>query len=205
MTKADASYNLHATLGHMSYSRIERMVRRGIWNGYNFDRKFLKDMLNVRCDICLRAKITDASHTGHLYRAARPWRTFSFDVTGPFAAASIHGNYYQSAMMDTCSAMVYGEFLKNKDEAYDVLSDFFDTEIVALRGRDTTEFEIILMSDLGEAHTNKIIKLCRKHGILKQSTAGYTPQHNAFVKRWFRTIGEMSRSQLLQFDMEEEF
>ena len=60
------------------------------------------------------------------------------------------------------------------------------------------------MSDLGEAHSNKIIKLCRKHGILKQSTAGYNPQHNAFVERWFRTVGEMSRSQLLQFDMEEE-
>ena len=73
-------------------------------------------MLNVKCDICLRAKITDASHTGHLYRATRPWRTFSFDVTGPFAAASIHGNYYQSAMMDTCSAMVYGDFLKQNAE-----------------------------------------------------------------------------------------
>ena len=80
-TKADASYNLHATLGHMPYSRIERMVRKRIWNGYSYDRKFLKDMLNVRCDICLRAKITDASHTGQLYRATRPWRTFSFDVT----------------------------------------------------------------------------------------------------------------------------
>jgi hypothetical protein len=42
----------------------------------------------------------------------------------------------------------------------------------------------------------------QKHGILKQSTAGYTPQHNAFVERWLRTIGELSRSQLLQFDME---
>ena len=94
--------------------------------------------------------------------------------------------------MDTCSAMVYGDYLNNKDEAHDVLSYFFDTEIEALRGRDTTEFEIILMSDLGEAHTNKIIKLCRKHGILKQSTAGYTPQHNAFGERWFRTVGEMS-------------
>ena len=36
--------------------------------------------------------------------------------------------------MDTCSAMVYGDYLKNKDEAHDVLSYFFDTEIVALRG-----------------------------------------------------------------------
>ena len=80
VTKADASYNLQATLGHMPYSRIKRMVRKGIWNGYSFDRKFLQDMLNVRCDICLRAKITNASHSGHLYRAARPWRIFSFDV-----------------------------------------------------------------------------------------------------------------------------
>jgi hypothetical protein len=138
VNKADASYNLHATLGHMPYSRIERMVRKGIWNGYSFDRKVLQDMLNDRCDICLRAKITDASHTGHLNRAARPWRTFSFDVTGPFAAASIHGNYYQSAMMDTCSAMVYGDYLKNKGEAHDVLSYFFDMEIVELRWKDTT-------------------------------------------------------------------
>ena len=107
--------------------------------------------------------------------------------------------------MDTCSAMVYGDYLQKKDEADDVLSYFFDTEIVVLRRRDTTELEIILVSDLGEAHTNKIIKLCRKHGILKQSTAGYTPQYNAFVERWFRTVGEMSRSQLLQFDMKEEF
>jgi transposase InsO family protein len=74
-----------------------------------------------------------------------------------------------------------------------------------LRGKDTTAFKIILMSNLGEAHSNKIIKLCRKHGIFKQTTAEYTPQLNAFVERWFQTVGEMSRSQILQFDMEKEF
>ena len=37
-------------------------------------------------------------------------------------------------MIDTCSAMVYGDYLKNKDEVHDVLPYFFDTEIVALRG-----------------------------------------------------------------------
>jgi hypothetical protein len=81
--------------------------------------------------------------------------------------------------------MVYGDYLKNKDEAHDVLSYFFNTEIVESRGRDTTEFEIIVMSDLDKAHSNKIIKLCRKHGTLKQTTAEYTPSHRAFVERWF--------------------
>ena len=56
------------------------------------------------------------------------------------------------------------------------------------------------MSDLEEAHSKKVISLCNKYGIVKQATAGYTPQHNAMVERWFRTNSEMS-----QFNMEEEF
>ena len=41
--------------------------------------------------------------------------------------------------------------------------------------------------------------------MLKQSTGGYTPQHNAFSERWFRTISEMSTCQMLQFDLPEAF
>ena len=61
------------------------------------------------------------------------------------------------------------------------------------------------MSDLGEAHSKRVINLCNKYGIVKQATAGYTPQHNAVVERWFRTNGEMSRCQLSQFNMEKSF
>jgi hypothetical protein len=77
------------------------------------------------------------------------------------------------------------DYLTAKDEVYKVLSDYFETEITILRGRDHTLFEIFLMSDLGEAHSKKVINLCNKYGIVKQATAGYTPQHNAVVKRWF--------------------
>ena len=69
--------------------------------------------------------------------------------------------------------------------------------------RDPTVFKIFLMSDLEEAHSKKVINLCNKYGIVKQATAGYTPQHNALVERWFRTNGEMSRCQLSQFNMED--
>ena len=61
-------------------------------------------------------------------------------------------------------------------------------------------FEIFL-SDLGEAHSKFVILLCNKYGKVKQATAGYTPQHNAIVERWFRTNGEMSRGQLSQFNL----
>ena len=69
MTKIDARYNLHATLGHMPYSRIERMILKGQWNGYSLDLKLLKQLVNIKCDICMRAKLTDSSHTGNLHTA----------------------------------------------------------------------------------------------------------------------------------------
>ena len=51
----------------------------------------------------------------------------------------------------------------------------------------------------------KVIKLCSKYDMVKQTTAGYTSQVDASAERYFRTNGEMSRCQLAQFEMEEEF
>jgi hypothetical protein len=64
-----------------------------------------------------------------------------------------------------------------------VLLDFCETEITKIRGKDNTVFKIFLMSDLREAHSKKVISLWNKYGIVKQATAGYTPQHNAIVER----------------------
>jgi hypothetical protein len=61
------------------------------------------------------------------------------------------------------------------------------------------------MSDLGEAHSKKVIRLCNQYGIVKQATAGYTPQHNANVEIWCQTNDEMSRCQLSQFKIEKQF
>ena len=58
--------------------------------------------------------------------------------------------------------------------------------------RNTGNFELFVMSDLNEAKSKKIIKQCSQHGLVKQTTAGYTPQVNAFAERYFRTNGEMS-------------
>jgi hypothetical protein len=41
-------------------------------------------------------------------------------------------------------------------------------------------FEIFLMSDLGEAPSKKMIRLCNNYGIVKLATAGYTPQYNGY-------------------------
>ena len=98
--------------------------------------------------------------------------------------ASVYENWYQCAIIDTYSKNVWDNYLAAKDDVYKVLPAFCETEITRLRERDPTMFEIFLMSDLGEAHSKLVIRLCNKYGIFKQAKAGYTPQHNAIVERW---------------------
>ena len=152
----------------------------------------------------MKAKITDSSHGGHLFYSDESWHTFSFDITGPFQQRSIHGCFYMSALMDTATKFVFDDYLQDKDEVHDKISWFLENYITALRGRTGAIYEIILLTDLGEAHSYKIIKTFCKYGVLKRTTSGYTPDHNAFSERFFCTVGEMSRCQMLQLDCEEE-
>ena len=41
-TKTDAIYKLHVTLGHLPYSRIERMILKGIMKRYTIDVNLIK-------------------------------------------------------------------------------------------------------------------------------------------------------------------
>jgi transposase InsO family protein len=68
-----------------------------------------------------------------------------------------------------------------------------------------SNFEIVLFSDVGESHSKNVRDLCAEYGVLRQTTAGYIPEHNAFMERWFRMNAEMSRCQMQQFDLEETF
>jgi transposase InsO family protein len=56
-----------------------------------------------------------------------------------------------------------------------------------------------------EAHSKNVRDIYAEYGVLGQTTAGYTPEHNAFIERWFRTNAVMSRCQMQQFDVEETF
>ena len=129
MTKIDALYNLHATLGHMPYRIIERMILKGLINGYNFDMSLLKQLVNVKGDICMRAKITDGKHIGTLYTSTIPWRTFAMDMQ-----ASIKGNMYQCIIIDTYSKYVWTYFIITKDEVYNILSDLCETKHCEIMG-----------------------------------------------------------------------
>jgi hypothetical protein len=88
-----------------------------------------KQLVNIKCDICMRAELTEGSHTGNLHTATIWWRSFSMDITGSFMQASIHKDWYQFAIIDTYSKYVWADYLAGKNDVYKVLSDFCEMEI----------------------------------------------------------------------------
>jgi hypothetical protein len=126
LTKTDDVYKLYVTLEHLPYSRIERMILKGIMKGYTFDVNLINQMMKAKCDICMRAKIIDSSLQRTLFHSDKPVHTFSFDITGPFQQRSTHGSFYMSVLIDTASKFVFDDYLQDKDEVHD--------KITALKG-----------------------------------------------------------------------
>ncbi len=69
------------------------------------------------------------------------------DITEPFMQASVKGNRYQCIIIDTYSKYVWTYFILSKDEVYSIISDFCETDILKLRGRDTGIFDIFRGND----------------------------------------------------------
>ena len=103
------------------------------------------------------------------------------------------------------SKYVWDYYVETKNQVFQKIQEWLQKEIAFLRGRDPLGFEVVLFSDQGEAMSKKVEEECCKYGVKRETTTGYTPQHNAFAERWFRTNAEMSRCQMLQYDTDERY
>jgi hypothetical protein len=66
ITKTEALQLLHVPLGHLPYHRIENLLQLGVISGPKLDKQLLKQLIRLKCDVCIRAKATDSKHTGKL-------------------------------------------------------------------------------------------------------------------------------------------
>ena len=89
VTKAQALEILHMQLGHLSYQRIERLIQKGVIEGFKIDKQLVNALVKERCDICVQSKQQDASHRGKLPLPTEAWRRISTDLSAKFAHPSI--------------------------------------------------------------------------------------------------------------------
>ena len=73
--------------------------------------------------MCVRAKATVSKHTGKLHVPDSTWEQFSMDLTAKFEKSSIHGNYYQMAIIDVKSKYVWDIYLDTKEQVYPKLKE----------------------------------------------------------------------------------
>ena len=66
VAKAQALEILHMQLGHLPYQRIERLIQKGVIEGFKIDKQLVDALVREKCDICMQSKQKDASHGGKL-------------------------------------------------------------------------------------------------------------------------------------------
>jgi transposase InsO family protein len=123
------------------------------------------------------------------------------DLFGPTTYTSIGGNKYGFVIMDDFTRYTWVVFLIDKSDVYDTFKLFikrmqneFETTIKKVRSDNGSEFK-----------NTRVDVLCDELGIKHQFSAKYTPQSNGLVERKNRTLIDMARSMLSEYNVSHSF
>jgi len=120
---------------------------------------------------------------------------------GPVNTASLYGSKYGLIIVDDYSRWTWVKFLRNKDNAYDVFSNFC-TKI-----QSEKEMNILKVRNDhgGEFEKEPFETFCEKHGIVHELSSPRTPQQNEDVERKNRTLQEMARTMIHENNLAKHF
>jgi len=112
------------------------------------------------CGACQKGKIVKSSFkTKDIFSTSRPLELPHIDLFGPVNTASLYGSKYGLVIVDDYNRWTWVKFLRSKDNAYDVFSNFC-TQIQSKK-----EMKILkLRSDHGGEFENESFEgFCEKH------------------------------------------
>lgn len=183
----------HRRLGHMNY-RYMCQMKNGLVDGITFHES--KKGVGP-CEICLKGKQSRKpfKHVGT--RAVNFLVLVHSDLCGPMEIPSHGGSKYFMTFIDDFSHKIFIYFLKSKSQTLDVILEFkqFVENQKGLKIK-------ILRSDNGTEYTwSEIDNLCKKYGILHQTSTTYTPQQNGVAERSNRSIKEKALCMLLDANL----
>ena len=199
----DKSYlrQIHCFLGHMSYSKIDKIIKNQSVKGIDYDKlkniKNITEMSKEECVGCVKAKMCRSPLTGNIeWHAYEPLDVVCADTMGPFLYTSIHGEQHTLIMIDVGTRYIDHEHMKHRDES--------DTHII----NTITELQTQFNKKLKRFHTDNAKELISKtvrdflssNGTIITETTAYTPEYNAIVERANRTIVEMTKAMMFHCD-----
>ena len=191
---------------HSHARRLEAFVKNGVV-AWPFDPKKVKPVnfkkCLMPCDACGLAKTTRVTFRGKVMTHMTIGSVWQTDVSGKWSVPSLQGNQYVIGFMERTSRKLFLYFSKNKD-VYAQTKDLIEAEIPKLRARHSLR-DFIIHSDVGEFQSDKIRSMVRSYGGEIQKGSAYTPEHQCFIERAWRTIKEMASTMIIAAGLSEQY
>ena len=193
----DKKWVWHRRLGHVNWRLISKLSKLQLGKSLlNID--YHSDAL---CGACHKGKIVKSSFkTKDIVSTSRPLELLHIDLFGPINIASLYESKYGFVIVDDYNIWTWVKFLRSKDNAYDVFSNFC-TQI-----QFEKEMKILKVSDHGGEFENEPFEtFCENHGIIHEFSSSRTPQQNEVVERKSRTLQEMARTMIHENNLAKHF
>jgi transposase InsO family protein len=123
------------------------------------------------------------------------------DLFGPTCFVSIGGNSYFLSIVDDYSRFTWVYFLCYKSNVFETFKSF------AILAQNQFEFDDKKgRSDNGSKFkNNRIDEYCDDKGIKHEFSSKYTLEQNGFVERKIRTLIDMARSMLAEYNVSDSY
>jgi hypothetical protein len=196
--KHDEGWLWHRRLGHVNMKNLKQLLKGEHIVGLT-GISFVKDRV---CSACVAGKQLKKKHPiKSIVTTSRPLELLHLDLFGPSQYDTLGGSKYGLVIVDDYSRYSWVFLLKSKDETHREFITFakkaqrmYESEIKAIRTDNGTEFKNYTMQEFVD-----------DEGIKHEFSAPYTPQQNGVVERKNRTIIEMARTMLSEFNSPHNF
>ncbi|KAK1649439.1 hypothetical protein QYE76_067244 [Lolium multiflorum] len=196
--KHDEGWLWHRRLGHVNMRNLKQLLKGEHIVGLT-GISFEKDRV---CSACVAGKQLKKKHPiKSIVTTSRPLELLHLDLFGPSHYDTLGGSKYGLVIVDDYSIYSWVFLLKSKDETHREFITFakkaqrmYESEIKAIRTDNGTEFKNYTMQEFVD-----------DEGIKHEFSAPYTPQQNGVVERKNRTIIEMARTMLSEFNSPHNF
>jgi hypothetical protein len=183
-SKASLGWLWHRRLGQVGMSQLNQLTKHDLVRGLN-DVKFEKNKL---CSSCPAEKQVENTHPNKSQMSIhRPLELFHMGLFGPTSFVSIGGNSYYLVIVDDYSRFTWVYFLRDKSNVFETFKSF------AILAQNQFEFYIKkVRSDNGSELKNARID-------------AYTPKQNGIVEMKNRTLIDMARSMLVEYNVSDSY
>ena len=197
-SKASLGWLWHRRLGHVGMKQLNRLTKHDLVRGLK-DVKFEKNKL---CSSCQAGKQVANTHPNKSQMSThRPLELLHMDLFGPTSFVSIGGNSYCLVIVDDYSRFTWVYFLRDKSNVFETFKSF------AILAQNQFDFDIKkVRSDNGSEFKNaRIDQYCDDKGIKHEFSSKYTPEQNGIVERKNRTLIDMARSMLAEYNISDSY